>query len=192
MTDSDTETPTALVSPPRSRASANEKTTQKQASAKAATKPKATKTTKSKVTKPAAPKPAVAKTTTAKTTAATAKVVEAPAATSKMFTGTLTKSQRQAIRLKRRHEKGIQKGASSAKRIKTEDSSKLTSFLTDNPDETFGFINRTSDLYQGTLKKPPPILTHVFIGMQSAGKSTCIERSLSAVLNVVQQGTGTR
>jgi hypothetical protein len=192
MTDSDTETPTALVSPPRSRTSPNEKTTQKQASAKAVTKSKATKTTKSKVTKPAAPKPALAKTTTAKTTAATAKVVEAPAATSKMFTGTLTKSQRQAIRLKRRHEKGIQKGASSAKRIKTEDSSKLTSFLSDNPDETFGFINRTSELYQGTLKKPPPILTHVFIGMQSAGKSTCIERSLSAVLNVVQQGTGTR
>ena len=102
------------------------------------TKSKATKTAKSKVTKPAAPKPALAKTTTAKTTAATAKVVEAPAATSKMFTGTLTKSQRQAIRLKRRHEKGIQKGASSAKRIKTEDSSKLTSFLSDYPDETFG------------------------------------------------------
>jgi ribosome-interacting GTPase 1 len=36
------------------------------------------------------------------------------------------------------------------------------------------------------------ILTYVFVGLQSAGKSTVIERAMNSVLNVVQQGTGTR
>jgi len=35
-------------------------------------------------------------------------------------------------------------------------------------------------------------MTFVLCGMQSAGKSTIMERFMSAVLNIVQEGTGTR
>ena len=35
-------------------------------------------------------------------------------------------------------------------------------------------------------------MTYVLCGMQSAGKSTIMERFMGAVLNIIQQGTGTR
>ena len=35
-------------------------------------------------------------------------------------------------------------------------------------------------------------MTFVFCGMQSAGKSTIMERFMNAVLNIIQQDTGTR
>jgi len=54
------------------------------------------------------------------------------------------------------------------------------------------FVAKVNKVYQELLKKPAPFMTFVFCDMQSAGKSTIMERFLNAVLNIVQEGTGTR
>ena len=47
-------------------------------------------------------------------------------------------------------------------------------------------------VYKDTLDRPAPFVSFVICGMQSSGKSTIMERFLSAPLNIVQEGTGTR
>ena len=59
-------------------------------------------------------------------------------------------------------------------------------------DELLQFVAKVNKVYQDLLKRPAPFMTFVFCGMQSAGKSTIMERFLNSVLNIVQQGTGTR
>ncbi|GAX29312.1 hypothetical protein FisN_16Hh254 [Fistulifera solaris] len=54
------------------------------------------------------------------------------------------------------------------------------------------FVAKVNRVYQDLLKRPAPFMTFVFCGMQSAGKSTIMERFLNSVLNIVQAGTGTR
>ena len=61
-----------------------------------------------------------------------------------------------------------------------------------NEDELLRFVAKVNKVYQDLLKRPAPFMTFVFCGMQSAGKSTIMERFLNSVLNIVQQGTGTR
>lgn len=69
---------------------------------------------------------------------------------------------------------------------------RFSALLARNEDELLQFVAKVNKVYQELLKKPAPFMTFVFCGMQSAGKSTIMERFLNSVLNIVQQGTGTR
>jgi hypothetical protein len=69
---------------------------------------------------------------------------------------------------------------------------RVTEWLTSNEDELLKFTAKVNKLYHEKLHKDAPFMTFVFCGMQSAGKSTVMERFLCAVLNIVQEGTGTR
>ena len=69
---------------------------------------------------------------------------------------------------------------------------KFTSLLQRNEDQLLAFVAQVNHVYQENLKKDAPFMTFMFCGMQSAGKSTIMERFMNAVLNIVQEGTGTR
>ena len=69
---------------------------------------------------------------------------------------------------------------------------KIARLLAKNEDELLNFVVKINKVYQEKLKRPAPFMTFVICGMQSAGKSTIMERFMSAVLNIVQEGTGTR
>jgi len=69
---------------------------------------------------------------------------------------------------------------------------KLVQFLSKNETELLDFVIKVNTLYEDKLKKPAPFMTFVLVGMQSSGKSTFMERLLNAVVNIVQEGTGTR
>lgn len=69
---------------------------------------------------------------------------------------------------------------------------RFTKMLAQNEDELLNFVAKVNKVYQEKLKKPAPFMTFVFCGMQSSGKSTVMERFMNAVLNIVQEGTGTR
>lgn len=69
---------------------------------------------------------------------------------------------------------------------------KFTSLLQRNEDQLLAFVAQVNHVYQEILKKDAPFMTFMFCGMQSAGKSTIMERFMNAVLNIVQEGTGTR
>lgn len=59
-------------------------------------------------------------------------------------------------------------------------------------DDLLKFVAQVNHVYQDKLKMNAPFMTFMFCGMQSAGKSTIMERFMNAVLNIVQEGTGTR
>jgi len=61
-----------------------------------------------------------------------------------------------------------------------------------NEDELLNFVAKINKAYQEKLGRPAPFMTFVICGMQSAGKSTIMERFMGAVLNIIQEGTGTR
>jgi hypothetical protein len=69
---------------------------------------------------------------------------------------------------------------------------RFAQLLSKNEDELLKFVAQINKVYQEKLKKPAPFMTFVFCGTQSAGKSTIMERFMNAVLNIVQEGTGTR
>jgi hypothetical protein len=69
---------------------------------------------------------------------------------------------------------------------------RLSRLLVRNEDQLLSFVAKVNKVYQDLLKRPAPFMTFVFCGMQSSGKSTIMERFLNSVLNIVQQGTGTR
>ncbi|VEU40799.1 unnamed protein product [Pseudo-nitzschia multistriata] len=81
-------------------------------------------------------------------------------------------------------------GSSFSPSMDTED--RYIALLNRNEDELLKFVAQVNKVYQDLLKRPAPFMTFVFCGMQSAGKSTIMERFLNSVLNIVQQGTGTR
>ena len=116
---------------------------------------------------------------------------EFPATPSKKL---LTKEERQARRLQRSQQKeNSQRGTTSTvAQAKADQEDKLVNFLSKNETELLDFVVKVNNLYEDKLKKPAPFMTFVLIGMQSAGKSTFMERLLNAVLNIVQEGTGTR
>ena len=70
--------------------------------------------------------------------------------------------------------------------------SRFHALMKRNEDELLEFVAKVNSVYQDVLKKDAPFMTFVFCGMQSAGKSTIMERFLNAALNIVQEGTGTR
>ena len=69
---------------------------------------------------------------------------------------------------------------------------KITSLLKENEDQLLEFVANVNKVYQENLKKPAPFMTFVICGNQSTGKSTIMERFVGAVINIVQEGTGTR
>jgi hypothetical protein len=69
---------------------------------------------------------------------------------------------------------------------------RATRWLASNEDELLKFTAKVNKIYQEKLREDAPFMTFVFCGMQSAGKSTIMERFMMAVLNIVHEGTGTR
>jgi hypothetical protein len=72
------------------------------------------------------------------------------------------------------------------------DGGRIASLLRGNEDVLLNFVAKVNKVYNEKLRKPAPFMTFVLCGMQSAGKSTIMERFLGSVLNIVQEGTGTR
>lgn len=66
---------------------------------------------------------------------------------------------------------------------------KFADLLKRNEDQLLAFVAQVNHVYQENLKKDAPFMTFMFCGMQSAGKSTIMERFMNAVLNIVQEGT---
>ncbi|CAD7922318.1 unnamed protein product [Amoebophrya sp. A25] len=84
-------------------------------------------------------------------------------------------------------------GAASLAKNDLEDAdSKFLKRLLENEDQLLEFVAQVNSVYQEKLHKPAPFMTFILIGMQSAGKSTIVERFLQRVINVVKEGTGTR
>jgi hypothetical protein len=115
---------------------------------------------------------------------------------------TMSREQRKKMRNKRRS-KGISRGTDLNNSFGFEGNGKkgeddneaekrLSALLKLNEDDLLRFVVKLNKVYQDKLKRPAPFMTFVFCGMQSAGKSTIMERFLNSVLNIVQQGTGTR
>jgi hypothetical protein len=69
---------------------------------------------------------------------------------------------------------------------------RFANLLSKNEDELLKFVAQVNEVFQEKLKKSAPFMTFVFYGMQSAGKSTIMERFLNAAINIVHEGTGTR
>jgi Dynamin family len=90
---------------------------------------------------------------------------------------------------KKEKQEGSDTGVTLKKQPETE---KLLQFLSKNEDELLDFVVNVDKLYKDKLKKDAPFMTFVLVGMQSSGKSTFMERLLNAVVNIVQEGTGTR
>lgn len=69
---------------------------------------------------------------------------------------------------------------------------RFAELMSNNEDDLLKYVAKVNRVYQEKLKKPAPFMTFVFCGMQSAGKSTVMECFMTAVLNIVKEGTGTR
>lgn len=100
-------------------------------------------------------------------------------------------------RRKKRQQKQIELQANENELIPRNSSETMTDnhfseLLVQKEDELLMFVAKVNKVYQEKLHKPAPFMTFVFCGMQSAGKSTIMERFMCAVLNIVQEGTGTR
>eukprot|EP00923_Selenidium_pygospionis_P053396 GHVN01092496.1.p1 GENE.GHVN01092496.1~~GHVN01092496.1.p1 ORF type:complete len:876 (-),score=178.78 GHVN01092496.1:187-2814(-) len=107
-------------------------------------------------------------------------------------TFTLSKEVRRQQRKMRKQEKG-----DDARNDVTTDNQSSTDYATaamllHNEDELLEFVANVNRIYQEKLDRPAPFMTFVICGMQSAGKSTVMERFMGAVINIVQEGTGTR
>jgi hypothetical protein len=68
------------------------------------------------------------------------------------------------------------------------DGGQIASLLRGNEDTILNFVAKMNKLYHEMLRQPAPFLTLDLCGMQSAGKSTVMERFLGSVLNIVQEG----
>jgi GTPase Era involved in 16S rRNA processing len=78
------------------------------------------------------------------------------------------------------------------KRNRASSDNKIAKLLAKNEDDLLNFVVKVNKVYQEKLNRPAPFMTFVICGMQSAGKSTIMERFMNAVLNIIQEGTGTR
>jgi Dynamin family len=70
--------------------------------------------------------------------------------------------------------------------------SRFAKLMAKKEDMLLGLVAQINNVYQDKLKKPAPFMTFVLCGMQSAGKSTIMERFMNEVINIVSEGTGTR
>ncbi len=62
---------------------------------------------------------------------------------------------------------------------------KFAKLLSKNEDDLVTFVADVNKLYQDKLDKPAPFITFVICGMQSAGKSTIMERFMNAPVSFV-------
>lgn len=110
--------------------------------------------------------------------------------------GMTAEERRQLRQQKKQKEEGQRKAGSAGGAERAADDSvsdgRIAEMLSRNEDEMLNFVAQINNLYQECLKKPAPFMTFVLCGMQSAGKSTIMERFMNAVLNIIQEGTGTR
>lgn len=82
--------------------------------------------------------------------------------------------------------------SSQGKKTQSDDDEKVLRYLMANEDQLLDFVSQVNTLYQERLGKSAPFMTFILLGMQSAGKSTIVERFLKRCINVVREGTGTR
>ena len=87
-------------------------------------------------------------------------------------------------------EGGIEKSSTASLLSASDD--KIAKLLAKNEDVLLNFVVKVNKVYQEKLNRPAPFMTFAICGMQSAGKSTIMERFMCAVLNIVQEVTGTR
>lgn len=85
-----------------------------------------------------------------------------------------------------------EKNGFSASTPRGETDHRFATLLALREDDLLHFVAKVNKVYKQLLGKPAPFMTFVFCGMQSAGKSTIMERFLGSVFNIVQEGTGTR
>jgi Dynamin family len=102
----------------------------------------------------------------------------------------MTREDRRKLRNSRKSK--ANNGDNAAKKDGVDDDDRFATMLSRNEDELLQFVAKVNKVYQENLKRPAPFMTFVLCGMQSAGKSTIMERFLGSALNIVQQGTGTR
>jgi Dynamin family len=110
--------------------------------------------------------------------------------------GAGSKESRKQLRREKRQKKEKDEEAGDAAIVNRNDDERADERMLDrlsrNEDELLNFVSHVNKVYEDVLRKPAPFMTFIFCGMQSAGKSTIMERFMSAVLNIVQEGTGTR
>jgi hypothetical protein len=105
----------------------------------------------------------------------------------------MTREERRKKRLEKKLKQGKkEEGQDIQTRAEVQADERFSLLLARNEDELLQFVAKVNKVYQELLKRPAPFMTFVFCGMQSAGKSTIMERFLNSVLNIVQEGTGTR
>eukprot|EP00934_Nitzschia_sp_Nitz4_P001715 Nitzschia sp. Nitz4//scaffold22_size323478//212631//215111//NITZ4_000559-RA/size323478-processed-gene-0.415-mRNA-1//1//CDS//3329543091//1715//frame0 len=104
---------------------------------------------------------------------------------------TMSREERQLLR-KKNKKQAVTDDSGSNPFPNDDQDDKLKALLASNEDNLLKFVAKVNKVYQECLNKSAPFMTFVFCGMQSAGKSTIMERFLNSVLNIVQQGTGTR
>ena len=105
----------------------------------------------------------------------------------------LTKQERRQMRLQNKTKKDKDAGNQrNGTHIAEMSDGRFAERLAKNEDELLNFVAQVNQVYQEKLKKNAPFMTFVLCGMQSAGKSTLVERFMNAVLNIIQEGTGTR
>ena len=107
----------------------------------------------------------------------------------RMSRSTMTAEERRQLRQQKRQTTEKTKDTSQPDDDKDVWFSKI---LAKDEDQLLEFVAKVNRVYEEKLKKDAPFMTFVLCGMQSAGKSTIMERFMSAVLNIVQEGTGTR
>lgn len=96
-------------------------------------------------------------------------------------------------RLRQERSKTLEADSSNAVKAQSVDSDEqFSKMLARDEDHLLEFVAKVNRVYQQKLKKDAPFMTFVLCGMQSSGKSTIMERFMNAVLNIVQEGTGTR
>lgn len=75
---------------------------------------------------------------------------------------------------------------------RVDDDARLIQLLSKNEDQLLNFVAMVNKVYEEKLGRDAPFMTFVFVGVQSSGKSTIMERFMNAPLNIIQEGTGTR
>ncbi|KAL3942316.1 MAG: hypothetical protein SGARI_000308 [Bacillariaceae sp.] len=102
-----------------------------------------------------------------------------------------TKDERRRLRETRKNAK-INGGEVNVSAADDNGDDRFTTLLANDEDKLLEFVAKVNKVYEQKLHKNAPFMTFVLCGMQSSGKSTIMERFMNAVLNIVQEGTGTR
>lgn len=102
---------------------------------------------------------------------------------------TMTAEERRQLRQQKRQTTEKTKDTSQPE---DDNDKRFSKLLAKDEDQLLEFVAKVNRVYEEKLKKDAPFMTFVLCGMQSAGKSTIMERFMSAVLNIIQEGTGTR